>query len=168
MATDERHAKIHGFLFALIHAYLERFDLDEVFFPTYGVHLRPGHPWREPDIFEVLAGHRNRVTNKGVQGPPDLIIEAILPGDPNRDLIEKFEDYGGAGVPEYIAVDAREGHETLYVWRQIDGRLQRVEPDAQSRYCSQVLPGFWIDSNWLWQDPLPKVATALKEILASR
>ena len=168
MATDERHAKILGFLFALIHAYLERFDLGEAFFPTYGVHLRPGRSWREPDIFVVLAEHRDRVTNKGVQGPPDAIIEAISPNDPNRDLIEKFADYDAAGVPEYIAVDGREGHETLYFWGRIDGRLQRVDPDPQGRFHSQVLPGFWIDPTWLWQDPLPKVATALALILASR
>jgi Uma2 family endonuclease len=167
-ASDERHARVVGFLFALVQMYIERFDLGEVFFPTYGVHLRPGRSWREPDVFVILAGHRDRLTNKGVQGPPDFIIEAVSPGNPNRDLIENFEDYGEAGVPEYVAVDAREGHERLYFWRHVDGRLQRVEPDAQGRYHSQVLPGFWIDPNWLWQEPLPKVATAFAEIMATQ
>jgi Uma2 family endonuclease len=168
IATDERHARILGFLYALLYAYLERFDLGEVFFPTYATYLRPGRSWREPDIFVVLAEHRDRVTNKGVQGPPDVIIEAVSPDDPKRDLVEKFDDYDKAGVPEYLAVDGREDHEELYFWARVDGRLQRVEPDAQGRYHSRVLPGFWIDPRWLWQNPLPKVATVLELILQRR
>ena len=168
MATDERHARILAFLFALVSRFVEHRDLGEVFFPTYGVYLRPGRSWREPDIFVVLTEHRDRVTNKGVQGPPDMIFEAISQDDPKRDLVEKFNDYDGAGVPEYIAIDGREGHETLYFWRHVDGRLQRVEPDSQGRYHSQVLPDFWIDPNWLWQNPLPKVGTVFEQILANR
>lgn len=168
MATDERHARILGFLYALLHAYLEQLDLGEVFFPTFGVHLRAGRSWREPDIFVILTAHRDRVTNKGVQGPPDVIIEAVSPDDPKRDLVEKFDEYDKAGVPEYVAVDGREEHQELYFWTRVDGRLQRVAPDAQGRYHSRVLPGFWIDPSWLWQDPLPKVALVLEQILASR
>jgi len=32
---------------------------------------------------------------------------------------------------------------------------------ADGRYHSSVVPGFWLDPNWLWQEPLPKVAPLL-------
>ena len=49
--------------------------------------------------------------------------------------------------------DARPGrHDFVYLRRDAAGHLQDVEPDAQGRYHSEVVPGFWIDPNWFWQD----------------
>ena len=36
--------------------------------------------------------------------------------------------------------------------------------DGEGHYHSRVLPGFWLDPNWLWQDPLPD-PDALKPII---
>lgn len=44
-----------------------------------------------------------------------------------------------------------------------DGRYARAVPDGTAILRSAVLPGFWIDSHWLWSTPMPRVAMVLKE-----
>lgn len=34
---------------------------------------------------------------------------------------------------------------------------------SDGRYRSEVLRGLWPDVDWLWQDPLPSVLSALRE-----
>ena len=43
------------------------------------------------------------------------------------------------------------------------GRYQRVPPNAEGKYESAVLPGFWVNVGWLWQSPLPSVRSVLRE-----
>ncbi len=44
----------------------------------------------------------------------------------------------------------------MVVMRYQSGRLE-----------SAVVPGFWIETSWLWQDPLPSTAECLEQIVAS-
>jgi hypothetical protein len=37
---------------------------------------------------------------------------------------------------------------------------------TEGRLASTVVPGFWIDVTWLWQEPLPPVLGCLRQILA--
>ena len=164
MSTDIRHGRVLMFFLGLISQYVALLELGEVFCPTFPVHLRGDRSYREPDIFVVLNENRFRLMKNGLYGPPDLVLEAIS-DDPDRDRIEKFLEFEAAGVPEYIYVDPREGHLDLrFVRRDSEGRFQDVVPDARGRLHSQVLPGFWIDPNWLRQDPLPNINRLLKKM----
>jgi hypothetical protein len=42
-----------------------------------------------------------------------------------------------------------------------NGHYQLATPDANGRYASTQLPGFWLQIDWLWQEPLPRVLTLL-------
>ena len=42
---------------------------------------------------------------RGVEGPPDLVIEVVSPSNRSRDLLTKRALYGRAGVREYWLVD---------------------------------------------------------------
>lgn len=41
--------------------------------------------------------------------------------------------------------------------------LEPLASDANSLYRSGVLDGLWINVNWLWQEPPPKVLPVLRE-----
>ncbi|MBI5347827.1 MAG: Uma2 family endonuclease, partial [Chloroflexi bacterium] len=45
-----------------------------------------------------------------------------------------------------------------------DGKYRPVPIDDKGIYRSMVLKDFWLNVNWLWQDPLPKVMRTLSEI----
>jgi hypothetical protein len=43
------------------------------------------------------------------------------------------------------------------------GESMQARLNAMGRYQSAVLPEFWLNINWLWQEPLPSVRKILKE-----
>lgn len=58
-----------------------------------------------PDLLVVLPESSARVIRRGVEGPPDLVIEVLSPSNRGHDLLTKRALYGRAGVREYWIVD---------------------------------------------------------------
>ena len=56
----------------------------------------------QPDIFIVCD--KNKITEKNIQGAPELVIEIISPSTELKDKREKFYLYEKFGVKEYIIV----------------------------------------------------------------
>jgi Uma2 family endonuclease len=56
------------------------------------------------------------VTDRGIDGPPDLVVEVLSPSTESRDRGIKLERYRHYGVPEYWIVDPDE--QTVEVWVQ--------------------------------------------------
>lgn len=44
------------------------------------------------------------------------------------------------------------------------GRYRLVSPDENGLFHSTVLPNFWLQVDWLWQEPLPKVLDVVREL----
>lgn len=65
----------------------------------------------QPDVFVVCDPAK--ITDKNIQGAPDLVVEVLSPATATRDLREKKALYMSAGVREYLIVDPLE----LYVQR---------------------------------------------------
>jgi Uma2 family endonuclease len=59
----------------------------------------------QPDIVVLLPGSRARPNERGVVGPPDLVIEVLSPSNRGHDLLTKRSLYARAGVKEYWLVD---------------------------------------------------------------
>ena len=45
-----------------------------------------------------------------------------------------------------------------------DGRYRLRFGGEAGGYQSEVLPGFWLKVEWLWQEPLPPVLPVLREL----
>ena len=58
-----------------------------------------------PDILAILPESRAAVRTRGIEGPPDLVIEVVSPSNRSHDLVTKRRLYGRAGVREYWIVD---------------------------------------------------------------
>ncbi len=118
---------------------------------------------REPDVHFVATSHLDRLHETYLDGPADLVVEIVSPESAGRDRGDKFYEYRAAGIPEYWLIDPQLEQAEFY---QLDaqGRYQLVPPDVQQGiYHSRVLPGFWLQVEWLWEDPLPDaVATLLR------
>ena len=57
----------------------------------------------EPDL--VIIRDPERVSLRGIEGAPDVIIEILSPFNPERDRYLKKALYARCGVPEYLIVD---------------------------------------------------------------
>ena len=60
----------------------------------------------QPDMLVVCDPAK--VSKRGIEGVPDLVVEILSPSTGNRDLTRKRWSYEAAGVPEYLIVDPDE------------------------------------------------------------
>ncbi len=162
VSTSRRHGLLVWFLAALLGHYVQFRRLGEV--QAESMAMRLEHTGRVPDIFFVATDHLDRLTPTQLLGPADLVIEVISDDSPERDRADKFAEYAAAGVPEYWLVDSRPERPRAEFFRLIDGIYRPVMPDADGRYHSAVVPGFWLRPAWLEQDPLPNALACLAEV----
>jgi Uma2 family endonuclease len=64
------------------------------------------------------------VTDRGVEGPPDLVVEVLSPSTADRDRGIKLERYRLYGVPAYWVVDPDE--RTLELWDLAGGATKPI------------------------------------------
>lgn len=158
------HALISMLLARLIADFVDLHDLGIVI--ATPAEMRLPTSAREPDIFFVKSENVWRLTAERLVGPADLAIEIVSPDSVARDRRHKFREYAAAGVPEYWIVDSRPGHHRADFYAlDTEGAYRPILPDADGRVHSQVLPGFWLDPAWLWQDPLPKPRQLFRQIV---
>ena len=155
-----------SFLLATLLSFYARFkNLGEVFTAPVEMRLWPGRSSREPDILFVAREHQDRLTTERLEGAADLVVELVSDSSVGRDRADKFYEYQEAGIPEYWIVDPRPGKQRVDLFRLTSqGTYQAVLPDASGHYHAGVLPGFWFDPDWLWQEPLPDPVTLLARI----
>ena len=59
----------------------------------------------QPDIIFLRKERGTLLTKRGIEGPPDLVVEILSPTTAIRDRTIKRERYARHGVPEYWIVD---------------------------------------------------------------
>lgn len=70
----------------------------------------------EPDITVICD--KNKITEKGIHGAPDFIIEIVSPGSRRMDYNKKTALYADAGVREYWIVDPDKKRTTIYRYEE--------------------------------------------------
>jgi len=156
--ASDRHQDLARFLTALFSHAAEAGENAMIVRPApFQMKLERG---REPDLLVVSEEHRNRLKETYLEGPADLVVEIVSAGSGARDRGEKFYEYEAAGIPEYWLVDPE--REELAVYRLRDDRYRTAFEGHDGRAASEVLEGFWIEADWLWQEELPPVLDVLR------
>jgi Uma2 family endonuclease len=121
-----RHQRIVKRLLVALDRFVEAHELGEVFVSPFDVLFGEGD-YVEPDVLFVRKDRSGVVTDRGIDGAPDLVVEVLSPSTEARDRGVKLDRYRHYGVPEYwiLDPDAR----TLEVWRLGEGA---GEPQALS------------------------------------
>ena len=60
----------------------------------------------QPDLMVICDP--SMITQRGIEGIPDLVVEIFSPSTGNRDMTRKRWSYEAAGIPEYLIVDPEE------------------------------------------------------------
>lgn len=93
----------------------------------------------QPDVLFVAQARRSIVTERAVEGAPDLVVEVLSPSTERLDRRGKLAAYAAAGVSEHWLVDA----EALTVEVRRGAGLPLVETvRAGARLTTTLLPGF--------------------------
>jgi Uma2 family endonuclease len=113
-----KHQRLSGRLFRLVEDIVPH---GVVFYSPIDVYLDEANV-PQPDIVWVAEGSRCRVTDKRLEGPPDLVIEILSPGTARVDKIRKFRLYERFGVREYWIADPLEAY--IEVYTLVDGQFR--------------------------------------------
>jgi Uma2 family endonuclease len=60
---------------------------------------------RQPDLVMLHRSRLSILTKRGIEGPPDLVVEILSPYSIKRDREDKRKSYSRYGVPEYWIID---------------------------------------------------------------
>lgn len=72
------------------------------------------HDVLEPELAILRASREHLVTERGIEGPPDIVVEILSPNTRVLDERVKSRTYARFGVPEYWIIDPTGGHLDLY------------------------------------------------------
>ncbi len=102
----------------------------------------------QPDLLVMLKNGTARITEKNVQGPPDMVAEILSPGTAARDRDLKRKRYEHYGVKEYWLVDP--DHNIMEILRLEQNRLTRVSlASPPSHVTSPLFPNLTLDLTWI-------------------
>lgn len=116
------------------------------------------NPPRQP------AGRRNPAppVAKSAPGPGRAAQNLLSPESVGRDRGDKFYEYAQGGVPEYWLLDPQ--MEWAEFYRLENARYRPLFTGQKGKYQSPTLAGFWLQVEWLWQRPLPRVLAVIREL----
>jgi Uma2 family endonuclease len=118
----------------------------------------------EPDVSFVLSGRASVIGATRGTGAPDIAVEIVSEDSEQRDYIQKRVLYEEAGVREYWIIDPI--RERCTFLRHEGGRFVDVPLSAGRFFHSEVLPGLWLDVEWLLAEPLPDEFACLDRVVA--
>jgi len=166
MPPKEPHQRVVAFLLQLLGLFSELFRLGRLLPAPFEMRATPDGPAREPDLLFIASAHLERLTEARLRGPADLVVEVVSDDSVARDRAEKFYEYQAAGVAEYWIIDPRSGRERVDFYVLDDkGRYRPVPVGSDGRYRSTVLPGFWLQVDWVLAPEPPEVLPALAQIV---
>ncbi|MEW6238815.1 MAG: Uma2 family endonuclease [Candidatus Omnitrophota bacterium] len=106
----------------------------------------------QPDVFVVCD--KKKITEKNIQGAPDLIIEILSPSTAKKDRWEKKNLYEKFGVREYLLADP-DGKFVERFWLGENGRFDRGEAfDAAGEIALKSLPEITISLRDIFEQAL--------------
>ncbi len=139
-----RHQKISKNLLFEIERFLRTNPLGEIFAAPVDVVFSQEPPQVVvPDLVFVAAEHLSLITEKNLQGVPDLLVEILSPTTATIDRRVKHALYERVGVPEYWIVDPERN--SVQVFRLSGGRYAPpLEFGLGDRLETPLLPGLSI------------------------
>ena len=137
-----RHQLISGNLHLQLGTWVRKAKAGALLYAPMDVVLSK-HNVVQPDILFVGNERRSIITEKNVQGAPNLLIEILSEGNRRHDEVRKRVLYESFGVLEYWIVDPV--LEIIKVYRLKENQFDKDEEwslEADDVITSPILPGF--------------------------
>ena len=98
------HQEVAGNLYVALRAHVDGQRLGKVYIAPFDVILDE-RTVVVPDLVFIGRDRLGIVAERGVEGPPDLVVEILSPGTARRDRVRKLNAYARYGVPWYWLID---------------------------------------------------------------
>jgi Uma2 family endonuclease len=147
-APNRFHQEISRNLQFKLVLYLRETGLGKVFNAPFDVYL-DGTNVYQPDLIVVLNDRLGILTEEGVAGAPNLVIEILSPKTRRLDLEQKRKAYPRFGVQELWIIDP-DPRLTIQHRFALDGSVVTVAVSESELLLSPLLPGFSISAAELY------------------
>jgi len=147
-APAPRHQGVSGHLFFILYGHVQERALGRVYHAPIDVILATDSIV-QPDLLFVAAGREAIVTERAIEGPPDLAVEILSPWSDRRDRVAKAALYARYGIRHYWIPDpvAR----TLEVYEVKGTEYRRVAVhEGAARVRTTLFPDLEIDLGRVW------------------
>jgi Uma2 family endonuclease len=151
------HQGIVGNIVRILHRYLDKHAIGEVFFAPCGVFLTEINAY-QPDAFYIANERLSILAEEGVQGAPDLVIEVLSLSTERRDKGPKKKIYAATGVQELWLVDPR-AQELAVFYLQESVDTPKITVRANGRFESPLFPRLTLHGMEIFRDPRRKSAS---------
>ena len=115
------HQAILRNLGVLIANHVKKNKLGYVYYAPIDVYLDNKNAY-QPDIIFISNENKDIIKKRGVDGPPDLVIEILSPSNEYYDIKIKKEGYEKSGVLEYLIADPET--KSIEVFRRTGDKLK--------------------------------------------
>ena len=154
-AVEIINGQLSQYLAYLLTAWLDEKDGGELLQDPCQMRLPARPSGRAPDIQIILAKNLRRLKKLYVDGPADVVIEIVSNGSRTTDRRTKFTEYEQGGVREYWIFDPLRRQAEFYVLEK-KRFIPATIDEEEGRFHSRMLPGVWLDVDWLWKRPAKK------------
>ncbi|MBF0474865.1 MAG: Uma2 family endonuclease [Deltaproteobacteria bacterium] len=159
--ASRQHQELIVSLSSLLTFFVQWHRLGTIFVAPFQMKTGPDLPGREPDILFIGRDHLDRIKNTYLDGPADLAVEIVSVDSLTRDRTEKYREYEQGGVREYWLIDPLH-HQAEFYHLGDDGSYYPIRIGEDHIFYSRVLPGLWLDLDWLWLESGPLLIPALQ------
>jgi Uma2 family endonuclease len=120
-APRPQHQRVSMKLSRVISNYLFGNSKGEIFAAPIDVFL-DNYNAVQPDLVFVSSDNQDIITNDGIVGIPDLVIEIISPSSVIRDRVDKKNLYEKLNIKEYWIIDPQ--YQDIEVYSILNGRYE--------------------------------------------
>jgi Uma2 family endonuclease len=143
------HQQVAANLLMILRAHVREHGLGEVYIAPFDVIL-DRRTVVVPDLVFVAQARADVVTERAVEGTPNLIVEILSPGTARRDRVAKLNAYARRGVPHYWLVDPQA--RTLEAFELIEGSYRlAVAMGGDDVFRPGLFPALELPLSELWR-----------------
>jgi len=147
-APGSKHQIVSANLFRALDAHVRSRGLGLVLYARLDVILSDT-TIVEPDIVYVATGRLGQITDRGIEGPPTLVVEILSPSTSETDRHTKLEVYARHRIPYYWIVDPDSRSVEVYALGEGgDGLAGRIVGDT--RVSAEPFPDLALAPAALW------------------
>ena len=134
------HQDILGNIFFKLKKFIEDKNLGKIYIAPIDVYFSETETY-QPDIIFITNDRLSIISEKKIEGPPDLVIEILSPATAYYDLRIKKDTYEQSGVKEYWIVDPIQKKIEVFVNKE--GKFELfTTATSEGEVKSETLNGF--------------------------
>ncbi|MDQ7822581.1 MAG: Uma2 family endonuclease [Candidatus Eremiobacteraeota bacterium] len=143
-----KHQKLSGRLFSILSTYIEHLEEGSFYYAPLDVIL-DNRTVMQPDLLYLSKERASLESERGIEGPPDLVIEILSPSSMRNDRVFKFRIYAKYRIEWYWMLDPDTKVLEEYALSG-EGYTLVAQINGDEPFRPRLFPGLSLDLSRVW------------------